>query len=295
MSNSSPALLLLSVLVSGGVAFGVVALTRSGTETPDPHTHEIAALQKELADLRHTQAGMRGELQRLLQEKAAAPVSAPVGRTEQPTVSDQQVDAAVARWFAEHGGVAAADAAGRSSAVKFDPKAAREDMRKRNAWNEPAEWKKLHEAGHLDALLAEFERHAEANPNDPGAQMELANAYLATVQFDQTRWQLSVKADGLFDKVLTLDPNHWEARFTKAVSYSFWPDFLGKKKEAVAHFEHLVEQQKAMPVQDHQAQTYLFLGNLLEQRGERERALEIWRQGSQRHPTSQELRQRLSQ
>jgi tetratricopeptide (TPR) repeat protein len=122
--------------------------------------------------------------------------------------------------------------------------------------------------------------------------MDLANAYLAYVQLDNSKYEYSIKADGVFDQVLALDENHWEARFTKAMSYTFWPEFLGKKTEAIAHFEHLVNQQDAMPVAEHEAQTYLILGNLLEQR-EPERAREIWERGLRRHPGSTELAQKL--
>ena len=37
------------------------------------------------------------------------------------------------------------------------------------------------------------------------------------------------------------------------MSYTFWPDFLGKKKEAIAHLQTLIDQQEvgARPEQKH--------------------------------------------
>ena len=69
--------------------------------------------------------------------------------------------------------------------------------------------------------------------------------------------------------------------------------FLGKKKEAISHFERLVAQQDTMPVQGHEANTYVFLGNLLEQRGETDKARATWERGLRRHPDDAQLRQKL--
>ena len=124
--------------------------------------------------------------------------------------------------------------------------------------------------------------------------MALASAYMAYLQMDQSKWQLSMKADQAFDKVLGIDERHWEARFTKAMSYTFWPDFLGKKKDALSHFQILVDQQESVPAEDHHAQTYLFLGNLLEDR-DSVKAKAMWERGLARHPNNDDLRQRLGQ
>ena len=93
--------------------------------------------------------------------------------------------------------------------------------------------------------------------------------------------------------MLELDDRHWEARFSKAVSYTFWPEFLGKRKPAIQHFETLVAQQEAMPASPEQAQTYLYLGNLL-QRTDPAQARELWSKGARRHPDNQELAKKLA-
>ena len=76
---------------------------------------------------------------------------------------------------------------------------------------------------------------------------------------------------------------------------TFWPDFLGKKKEAIAHFERLVTQQAQMPARPEFAHTYLYLGNLQEQRGETEKARQTWQRGLQLHPDNAELKKKLAQ
>ena len=77
------------------------------------------------------------------------------------------------------------------------------------------------------------------------------------------------------------------------MSYTFYPDFLGKGPEAISHFERLIKQQQDMPPRPEFAQTYFFLGNLLESRKEPERARQIWEQGLRLHPNDENLRKKL--
>jgi tetratricopeptide (TPR) repeat protein len=147
----------------------------------------------------------------------------------------------------------------------------------------------------MDELVGMFEQNAKDNPKDAQAQMDLANAYIAWIQMDGSKGrELGMRTDQQFDKVLALDENHWEARFDKAVSYSFWPKLLGKDKDAIANFERLADQQDSMPVEDSQAQTYLFLGNLLEHDNPA-RAREVWQRGLRRHPNNTDLQKKVHQ
>ncbi|MBL8729153.1 MAG: hypothetical protein JNM25_12020, partial [Planctomycetes bacterium] len=223
------------------------------------------------------------------------PVAAPVAAAPQrvaATVDDQQIAAAVEAYLQKRGGAARAGDA--KAAASFDLDTDFDSLSGTNFWSHGELWKRAFAAGKMDDVIAQFEALAKANPQDVAAQMDLARAYMAYLQMDQSKWQLSMKADKVFDDVLALDHNHWEARFTKAVSYTFYPDFLGKKKDAIANFETLVQQQELQPVQPNQAQTYLYLGNLLEQ-SDPKRAQEIWAKGAKRHPDNQELRQKLGQ
>ncbi len=102
-----------------------------------------------------------------------------------------------------------------------------------------------------------------------------------------------MQADRAFDSALQVDPNHWEARFTKAVAFTFWPDFLGKKQQAIDQFEILITRQEQNASQPHFAQTYLFLGNLYEQRGQAEKAAEIWANGLGFFPADTDLRAKV--
>jgi tetratricopeptide (TPR) repeat protein len=158
-------------------------------------------------------------------------------------------------------------------------------------------WQKIREEGLTDELVAEFERFAEAAPHDPDAQVDLGNAYVQKI-FDVGQGPLAgvygQKADEAFDLALALDETHWEARFTKAVSLSNWPAFLGKQPEAIRQYEILRQQQEAGTAQSHHAQTYYYLGNMYQQTGDPAKALAAWRDGLARFPDNDLLRQQLA-
>jgi tetratricopeptide (TPR) repeat protein len=158
-------------------------------------------------------------------------------------------------------------------------------------------WKRIREAGLLDAVVAEFERRAKEAPSDPQIQTELGEAYLKkTEEVGQTAeagtW--ATKADRAFDKALELDPEHWEARFVKAMALSFWPAVFGKQTEAIKHFETLVAQQERQAPRAGFDDTYLMLGNMYQQMGKADQALGTWQRGLQLFPDNADLRQQIA-
>ncbi|MFN6196624.1 MAG: tetratricopeptide repeat protein [Planctomycetota bacterium] len=291
MPNSTPAFVhpVVSILTAGVVAAGVVFALRPAEVAPDQGG--VLELQRTVGELQQAQQQLTARLDAL----AAAPAAArsEPERTGPVAPSDQQVAAAVEAYLRQRGSGAAAEAAAGGAAAAFDVDAEFAALKGTDFFGNPAAWKRAHAAGKLDEIVARFEAQAKANPGSPDAQMQLAKAYLAYTNIDPSKYEFSLKADGAFDKVLELDDHHWEARFTKALSYTFWPEFLGKRKPAIAHFETLVAQQEAMPASPEQAQTYLYLGNLLE-RTDPAKAREMWAKGARRHPDSQELAKKLA-
>lgn len=292
---NTSATVVVAVLAASAAATGVsLALRSSSTPSAPP---QLAELQASLHDLQAENQRLAHALEALgnRPQPAATPAAE---RSAAPVVGPEQVAAAVEAYLRQRG-VAPADAAtggagGDGGKPAFDLAKDFDGLVGTNFWSNGEAWRRAFAAGRMDDVVAQFEALAKSSPNDVAAQMNLANAYLAYLQMDNSKWQLSMKADNQFDKVLDIDDHHWEARFSKAVSYTFWPDFLGKKQDAIQHFETLVKQQETMPVQDDQAQTYLFLGNLLAER-DPERARQVWQQGAARHPNNQNLRQKLAQ
>lgn len=157
-------------------------------------------------------------------------------------------------------------------------------------------WARLREFGLLDAAVAAIEEATRNDPSDPDRHLALGNAYLARLDSavsgpEKGAW--AEKADESFDQALALDENHWEARFTKAMSLSFWPPIFGKQDEAIQQFERLMTQQEQYAAAEPgYRQTYVYLGNLLEQQGRVDEAREVFARGYSSFPDDDELRRR---
>ena len=218
-----------------------------------------------------------------------------------------ELDAAVARYFAERGealpeqagevealAMAAADDAARARRVEG---AFQELLAGGLSQEQELElWAKIADEGLTDELVAAFEARAEREPNDPDVRVELGEAYLQKV-FEAGSGPMAgvwaMKADGAFDAALTLDENHWDARFNKAISLSFWPPALGMQGKAIDQFETLLAKQSGAPGEPKFAQTYLFLGNMYQQIGQGEKALETWQQGLALYPENGQLSEQI--
>jgi len=281
---------IVSVLLATAAAVAVSFLTRPSTE-PTPGGDATAALQREVAALRVTQADLQKQLAAFASAPAPAAAARPIERVEAPTVSNEQIAAAVEAYLGKRAGGASATPA--AAANSFDMETDFAKLAGGSFFEHPELWKKAYDAGLMDEVIKKFEAEAKLNPNDAKKQMDLAKAYISYLQMDTSKGPtLGLKADQTYDRVLALEPTHWEARFSKAVSYSFWPAFTGKPKESIKHFQMLVEQQDSMPVEPQQAQTYLMLGNMLEQGGDVVKAKAAWARGSKRHPDNEELRKK---
>ncbi|MHC4942781.1 MAG: hypothetical protein ACYTG7_07145 [Planctomycetota bacterium] len=161
-------------------------------------------------------------------------------------------------------------------------------------WNEV--WKQINDAGLMDEALALLEDNVARDPTNPDAHVALAGGYLGRLMNtanDMEKGMYAIKADGVLDNALELDPWHWDARFTKAVSLTFYPPVMGKQGEAMKHFEILLDQQKSLPSKPNHAQTYLYLGNLHQQMGDHEKASQIWKDGLSLFPNNSDLSKQL--
>lgn len=160
-----------------------------------------------------------------------------------------------------------------------------------------AMWRRIAKAGKIEDAIDVLEELAELHPNDPDLQAHLGSAYiqkLMTVN-DLARGVWAMKADGAFDNALELNPQHWDARFSKAISLSFWPPIMGKQPEAIKQFETLLENQENSGFsQPKHAQTYQFLGNLYLQSGDHAKAKEIFEKGLAAFPGNDALAQAMA-
>jgi tetratricopeptide (TPR) repeat protein len=299
-----PIALVPLTLVLGAAAGGATALVlrpaaARAAETPAQdavHAAELVRAVEALSERVDALESGRGQLE--LARGSAAPAA---GAARVPA---QDLEALVARLVDERlaadGTQGADDApAGSGDEAPFDARAALDELTAPGLSEMQRQelWQRLAQAGRLDELVALFEERAEQRPNDPDAQVDLGQAYLQKVFASGNgpmagKWAMD--ADRSFDRALTLDERHWDARFAKAVSLSFWPPALGKQGEAIKHFETLVAQQEQTSQEPKHAQAYLMLGNTYQQIGDQAKALAAWQKGAALFPDDAALAQQIA-
>jgi tetratricopeptide (TPR) repeat protein len=276
-----------AVILAGATSFVTVKLVGPGAEDTAPSgigADALAELRDGQASLERTLRDLTARLDGLDTREMRAAVPAPAA---DPTSASEAAPALAKN---------AAEASAQAHASTVQDLFAQLTSEGLSYPQREAIWKKARDAGAVDDLVAAFEDLAKSQPNVADVQVALGAAYLQKLftVADNEKGALAVQADQAFDAALAIDPNNWPGRFSKAVSLSFWPAFLGKGTEAIKQFEILVDQQEASgTTKPEQAQTYLFLGNMYEQRGQTEEAKKIWQRGYDRHPTSEELRSKI--
>lgn len=296
-------ILILAVVLSTALSLVVVTSSKhdsTAAAAPAP-SDDIARLARQLDELSAQNVALRKTLEDLKTQRTLEPANetrVPIG----------EIEAAVERALKDRGANAKPEVAnaitddktGKTAATKkMDPQAALRDLCAPDlSWEGRQElWKAIREAGITDDVLALFEQNAKDNPNDTKAMLELGKAYLQklfTVNDGPEKGIWATKADRYFDAALKIDDHNWEARFQKAVSLSFWPAFLGKQGEAVNHFEVLVQQQENVTQHPEFAQTHLYLGNMYQQMGNKEKAIAAWQHGLSLFPDNAQLQQQIA-
>ena len=283
MSNS--ATVLVSTLFAGATAVATVFLMHpASSSTPD-----APSAAPELA------AKLDAVLSRLdqLESRVASRVEPAAVRTATgPTRAE------IEGWIAEAIGRSGATPAAADTAPEFRVDAALARMTEASASrnDRDAIWAEARAAGQVKALVAAFEQRAAENPGDADAQAQLGDAYVQAIVGATdilTQSTFGQKADKAYDAALALDETHWSARFSKAVGLTFWPDFLGKKAEAIKNFEILATQQEARASRPEFVETWVTLGNLYEQQGKEDDARKTWERGLAQFPNEPRLRSKL--
>lgn len=312
--------LLVAVLIAGGASYGTIALLgddgpeESPAEESVPEEGEVAEPGEEdpmaqltteekveklielVGELRADQAEMKALL-----GKAKGGLAAP-NQPQGDRIPVGNVEDAVAEALAKLLPKMLAKAgveAGPMQAEEFDIETVLAFLGSDDAdWLDKEEmWQRLREEGNLDAVIDQFEALAAEDPTNPDLQVDLGYAYIQKIQ-DVGNSPLAGKwasmADEAFDKALELNPDHWDARYTKAISLSHWPDFTGKKNDAISELETLVGIQGNLPPEPYHAQTYLVLGNLYSGQGKNDLAQETWQKGLDLFPGDDQLSAKLA-
>jgi tetratricopeptide (TPR) repeat protein len=295
--NTNQVLIFSAVLAVGAGAITSYALRQDAPIVPEPY----GGASEELADLRTQLDLMASELKELRQREAQGQLPSVIA---QGRLQVEDVDEAVRRYFAEldPGATATGVDAIEATASKSE-KDAQEWLEMLEAPNLDEQgrqeiWNRIRESGKLDEAIALLEARAEEFSNDPDAQVDVASAYVQKI-FEVGEgpeaglW--ATKADRSLDRALELDDHHWNARFSKAIGLSFWPPIFGKQREAISHFNTLIQQQESGPVESRHSQSYLLLGNLYAQSGDIKEAEAVWKKGLGLFPDDLDLQSKLGE
>lgn len=152
----------------------------------------------------------------------------------------------------EHGMDAGGDDAGEAGAA--DPGAGSgepsfEDLMARVFSGEASDeeqlefWEQMQKTDKIDGVIDSLQEQVDADAEDVTGRMTLAQLYvmkLLSAPNGPVRGLLSQKAEGLWEHVLELEPDHYEAQYRIAFSLSQYPDFLNRTGDAIEAFEKAI-------------------------------------------------------
>lgn len=299
MKNIIVPCLLSAGLAAGLAAGGVMLMSDHDASALSGNAESegrIEDLEDQIAELRSALAS------RPLTEPAAAPTV---------RISQSDIEDAVARLLRDSdlveriapkagvtGGETNADPAA-GEALDLDQAIAllRDPMSSRQARENM--WEALRKAGLIESAIDQLEELIESDPTNPELHAMLGSAFIQKLFGTESvleKGMVAMQADTAFDQALALDSQHWDARFSKAISLSFWPAITGKGPEAVNQFEQLIAQQEARgDLQPQYAESYLFLGNLYQQQGKADLAQQAWGKGAMLFPDHAGLKDQIGQ
>lgn len=303
MNRLLPAILFLAALA--GLGFFLMNGPNQGDQNSEALSEQLSAIQSQLTSMEDKIAERDTTIESM---QAAIAANRGNGVQRQPDMSNLSglIDSAVAKALAERSGLGIEALAGanqgdaNAEAIRaaiipdamrrlIDPLLSDEDREEI--------WAKIRDEGLVKEAIAALEAEVDNNPANADLLTELGYAYIQPIFSGEATgpeagtW--SMKSDATYDRALAINPEHWDARFSKAVSYSFWPPVFGKQGEAIKHFETLIEQQGSRPREDRFVQTYQFLGNLYAQTGKQAEAEAAWREGLAEFPDNEGLKKSL--
>jgi tetratricopeptide (TPR) repeat protein len=297
-----------TLLVAAAAALGARTLAET-MRGEQPAVAEPEGAASERAELLRTLQELRGEQERLAEEldRRTSTLAAP-GGADDAGVDEGELAAAIERWRSAHPEEDPAEPASstpRARAVSVDIDVADtpihqlvELLADEGLTNLDRQqiFQELRDEDRIDEYLETIERLCAADPENDDLQVALGNAYLQKlfgVGNTPEAGEYAYKSDAAFDRALEIDDQNWNARFTKAVSLSNWPAFMGRGPEAIENFEILIDQQATQPSRPEFAMTYLFLGNLHQAAGSLDKAIAVWKQGLALFPSSEGLQRAL--
>jgi tetratricopeptide (TPR) repeat protein len=153
-------------------------------------------------------------------------------------------------------------------------------------------WRLARTTGVVDARVAELEAAVERDPTNTDLRMELARTYVAklfTVPGGPEQGLWGERAELQWQTVLEHDPENWDAQFTLANNWGYYPDFMGKTNDAIAGLERARAIQERRPPEPAHVQTYISLSRLYQRKGDEQRVRAVLQAGLSYFPGDEKL------
>ena len=248
---------------------------------PDQEAERLRALERRLREVERAAAAGK---------EAKGPSGSVAGPAPGSAVPPEEIRAAVETWLDRNPqGLAKGPSAAVAERLFHHLMDLGDEM-----WNAKQQdvWQREVEPGEMAQMADRLRSLAESRPDDANAQLAYGTALFQQLERNEgleDAKNVQKRADAAFDRALAVDEHNWGARFAKAVAYTFWPDFTGKKANAIKQFEILAEQQEDLPRDPKYAQTYLYLGHLYAQNGDQAQAKRVLEHAEETYPDEQEL------
>jgi len=149
----------------------------------------------------------------------------------------------------------------------------------------------------IEPTITRLALEIEKDPNNPELRVLLASALTAKLQYKTQPgpqqgavWGAAAQQ---LDKAIELEPQHWNARYSKAFGTTFIPAQFGQRPAAIKQFEQLIAIQEQRAPESHYVGSYYQLGRLYAEAGNQDKAREIWSRGVKLFPDNEQLRASL--
>jgi len=289
-SSSAPLGTLIVLAVAGGIAGGAGTAYVLREDAPAARVdrgYDDAALRGEMRALRE-------ELQRL--QLRVVDAETPMAEAARETSSTIEVEKPV-----DPDAAPAEAGASERKAVAFEPKKYVESLRGKHFSvrdNDALITRLSMSVDQIDPTIDALKAAIKADPSNPDLYAALASAHVAKlaagVAAGPAAGPVYMQALGAYNKAIELQPDHWDARFSRAFTTSMAPEFVGLRPTSIKEFEDLVQRQESLPKQEEFSRTYMRLGTLYKDAGNTNKAREIWTKGLQRFPDDDQIKAALA-
>ncbi|MEM1180582.1 MAG: tetratricopeptide repeat protein [Acidobacteriota bacterium] len=148
--------------------------------------------------------------------------------------------------------------------------------------------------GAYDQCIEFFEGLAKVYGGVATVRLNLGYAYVDKLPIEGAITQviLANKALREFTAALAIEES-WLGFYTRGNSYMYWPPIFGRTELGLADLERALDMAEALPSRPYHGRAWAALGDGYWRLENRDKMLEVWKEGLVRYPDTPELKERL--